>query len=48
MTSVSPDNVEDIQSVLKGNSAAIFPVGVDLTNGDFNVLAFQPNCKHNL
>jgi len=44
-TSVFPRNVEDIKSRLDGNKASIVPVGYNLNDGEFNVIAFQPNCK---
>ena len=48
LISFSPKNVEDIENNLEGNSNAIVPVGAYLTDEEFNVVAFQPNCKQRL
>jgi len=45
MMSVSDNNVEDFSNILEGNTTAILPVGVDLCDGGFTVVAFQPKCK---
>ena len=45
LMSVTPDIIEDIANRLDSNTNAIVPAAADLTGGEINVVAFQPNCR---
>ena len=43
--SVSPTMVQDVKNLLDASTNVIIPAGIILLDGEFNVIAFQPNCK---
>jgi len=46
--SVTPDVVEEIKNHLDNSTDTFVPIVADLTGGEVNVIAFQPNCRQNL